>query len=385
MKPVPTPHSVAVVGRFPPPLDGQAVVTATLAGLLDRRGEGPYDVRRFNLSAPEGDVRADISRAARLGHYLSSGRRLRRWLAEAPPGPVLWPAVSPSLLGHLRDLATVLPACGDRPLYAIVHRGDFHRLFERAATRHTAPRLVRRVSGIVFNSPALAERCAAWVPEAKRPVVPNSIGPDVAASAEEAAARLADPPDGRPLRLLYLSGMIPTKGYLVVLDAVAELVRRGVPVEATFAGRWPDAGAERAFHARAEASGAARAVRHLGGVRDRDRVRRLYLAADLLLLPTTYPVEAQPLTIIEALSAGTPVVATPHASIPEMIGDGTSGLLVPPQDPVALADAAEAARPRWAALSRGARARFEAAFAPDAVRERWVRLLSSAARPSFRA
>lgn len=170
--------------------------------------------------------------------------------------------------------------------------------------------------------------------------------------------------------------MIPSKGYLAVLDAVAELVRRGTPVDATFAGRWPSESAERDFWTRAHASGAAPSVRHLGGVSDREAIRDLYLGADLFLLPTQYPIEAQPLTIIEALSAGTPVISTAHASIPDMIVDGKSGLLVAPK-PGPLADAIAAATEphRWRALSTEARARYESTFSPGAVRDAWTDLL----------
>ncbi|MEL6616771.1 MAG: glycosyltransferase [Bacteroidota bacterium] len=357
------------------------MVTRTLADLLDRERDGPLAVGRFSLTAPEGDVLSGASHGARLRHALGARGRLRDWVAARPPGPVLWPAVSPSPLGHLRDIGVVLPALGgEREIYAVVHRGDFHTLFQHPVTRWTASRLVRRVAGVVFLSEGLAERCSTWIPSAKRLVVPNTIGPDVEASPEAARTKAEREIGGRPLRLLFLSGMIPSKGYLVVLDAVAELLRRGVAVEATFAGRWPSAEAEQAFHARAEASGAARAVTHLGGVSDRAAVGRLFAEADLFLLPTTYPIEAQPLTILEALSAGTPVISTRHASIPEMIEDDTSGLLVAPEAGP-LADAVErAAEPeRWRALSQGARARYDAAFSPAAVRDRWLDLLASIA------
>ncbi|OZC03094.1 glycosyltransferase family 4 protein [Rubricoccus marinus] len=370
--------SVAIVGRFPPPLDGQAVVTRTLADLLDREHGGTLDVRRFNLSAPEGDQISDVSRGDRLKHYLGAGARLRTWASSLPAGPILWPSVSPSVMGHLRDVGTVLPALGrEREVYAVVHRGDFHTQFEHPLTRWTAPGLIRRLAGVVFLSHGLAERCAQWIPPEKRIVVHNTIGPDVEVPPEAARAKSERSVSGRPVRVLFLSGMIPSKGYLVVLDAIAELQHRGVEVEATFAGRWLSAEDERAFWTRAHAPGAARAVRHLGGVSDRAEIQRLYLDADFFVLPTTYPIEAQPLTIIEALSAATPVIATRHASIPEMIEDGVSGRFAAP-DANALADAVEASmEPNvWFALSRGARARYDAAFAPEAVRAQWMELLA---------
>ena len=371
------PPEIAVVGRFPPPLDGQAVATRTLAAVLaDAPGLG---VRRVNLSAPEADVRADASALRRAGHYLDARRRVREALADAPATPAVWTTISPKPLGHLRDLATVVSPLGRRrPLVAVVHHGDFHRLFESTVTRASARRLVRRLSALVFLSPCLAERCAPWVPPDKRAVIANTTAADThLPRAAFEAGRTVREPDA-PIRLLYLSGMIETKGYLLVLDAVAELHRRGVPVRATWAGRWTGPEAEAAFWARADRLGVRHLVRHLGGVSDRGDVRRLYLGADVFLLPTTYPTEAHPLTITEALNAGTPVVATAHASIPEMVEDGRSGLLVPPHDPGALADAVERLRPlgAWRAFSAAARERYETAFAPDVVRARWLDLLA---------
>jgi glycosyltransferase involved in cell wall biosynthesis len=46
-----------------------------------------------------------------------------------------------------------------------------------------------------------------------------------------------------------------------------------------------------------------------------------------------------PNVLVEAMAAGAPVVATPVSGIPELVAHGVNGLLVPPEDPAALADA----------------------------------------------
>ena len=56
-----------------------------------------------------------------------------------------------------------------------------------------------------------------------------------------------------------------------------------------------------------------------GGVSERSIIKEFLNRADAFVLPTYYPIEAQPISIIEALNSGTPVIATNHASIPEMI------------------------------------------------------------------
>ncbi|MEM1056575.1 MAG: glycosyltransferase family 4 protein [Bacteroidota bacterium] len=372
----PLPPDIAIVGRFPPPLDGQAVATRTLSDVLE---EIPgVRVHRVNLSAPEHDVRADESALRRLRHYLDARRHVREALADLPDAPVIWTTISPKPIGHLRDLAAVVfPLGSRRPVVAVVHHGDFQKLFENPVTRFSARRLVRRLSALSFNTPGLAERCAAWVPAPKRFVSPNTTAEDTHLSPVAFARDRTVRRPGDPIRLLYLSGMIPTKGYLDVLEAVGELHRRGTPVRATWAGRWTGPQPETEFWSRVDALGLRPVVKHMGSVNDRREVRRLYLHADVFLLPTTYPTEAHPLTIMEALNAGTPVVATPHASIPEMIEDGRSGLLAPPHNPSSLADAVEQLRPldTWQAFSAAARDRYMSTFAPDVVRDRWLGLL----------
>lgn len=60
---------------------------------------------------------------------------------------------------------------------------------------------------------------------------------------------------------------------------------------------------------------------------------------DVLLLPTTHPGEGYPAVIIEAFAAGIPVITTDWKSIPELVGNGERGILVPPSSPDRIAGA----------------------------------------------
>ena len=363
-----------VVGRFPPPLDGQTVATARLADLLD----GNRAVHRIDVGAPEGDHvvapgRGGIGRAL---HALGLRRRIARELEAAPGAPVLWPSISPSPLGHARDRLTVAPAVGRaQPLVGVVHRGDFARLFASPLTRASGRQLVHRLAAIVFLTESLAAACAEDVPDAKRVVIPNTISDDAIPARSTVEARWRARNADAPLRLLYLSALIPSKGYASVLNATAALHAEGVPVETTFVGRWESEQAERAFHQRIAALGLGSVVSVRGGV-GREAVGALHLGADLLVLPTTYPAEAQPLVVLEALAAGTPVLVSRHAGLPEMIEDGREGLFIRPDDPTDIADAARRAARDWLSLSRAARTRFERAYSPSVVRDRWLDLLA---------
>jgi glycosyltransferase involved in cell wall biosynthesis len=66
-------------------------------------------------------------------------------------------------------------------------------------------------------------------------------------------------------------------------------------------------------------------------------VRRLLRAADLFVLSSRW--EGQPLSMLEAMSEGLPVVVTSVGGIPEVVEHGVSGMIVPPDDAAALAAA----------------------------------------------
>ncbi len=77
--------------------------------------------------------------------------------------------------------------------------------------------------------------------------------------------------------------------------------------------------------------------RHFIFLGERRGMAQLYRAFDLFVLPSVS--EGMPLTILEAMNAATPVIATRVGGVPELVDDGETGLLVPPRDPDALAAA----------------------------------------------
>jgi glycosyltransferase involved in cell wall biosynthesis len=130
--------------------------------------------------------------------------------------------------------------------------------------------------------------------------------------------------DPGALEVLCLGRLVPDKGQVILLDAVAALRRDGSDARLTLAGDGPDRGA---LEAHAKALGVADAVRFVGAV-GQDRIRELYAAADVFCLPSF--AEGVPVVLMEAMACGLPVVTTRITGVPELVDDGRSGMLVRP-------------------------------------------------------
>ena len=101
----------------------------------------------------------------------------------------------------------------------------------------------------------------------------------------------------------------------------------------------------------------------------RDDLATIYGAADVVVVPSTQP-DPLPNSALEAAAAGCCVVASRVGGLPEIIRDGETGVLVPPDDPGALAGALAALADdpaRCAALGAAAAADVRARFAPEAL------------------
>jgi glycosyltransferase involved in cell wall biosynthesis len=137
-----------------------------------------------------------------------------------------------------------------------------------------------------------------------------------------------------PGRIMVTSSSdVPMKGVVPLLEAVAKL-RTERPVELVVIGRLKEGGRV----ARAvDRLGLASVVRCVSGISD-DALVALYAEAQVTAVPSLY--EGFSLPAIEAMACGVPLVATTGGALPEVVGaDGSTALLVTPDDPEALAAA----------------------------------------------
>ncbi len=170
------------------------------------------------------------------------------------------------------------------------------------------------------------------------------------------------------------------KGLDTLVDACALLHARGRRVRCEIVGYGEQ---HQALARRIEGAGLAGHVR-LAGKLARHEVLERYASASVFAQPSRIAADGDrdgiPNVLLEAMAMALPVVATRVSGIPELVRDGVNGLLVPPDDARALADAIERvlARPaRAAALGVAARTTVAERFDNDANLRTLVQLLES--------
>ncbi len=146
--------------------------------------------------------------------------------------------------------------------------------------------------------------------------------------------RVSPRPSGaRPFTALLVARMVPWKGVEVAIDAVARAEARGVRLRIIGGG---DPRYVESLRARVRSLGIDESVDFVGEVPS-ERVQNEFLDADVFVLPSIY--EPFGIVLVQAMSAGLPIVGSNVGGIPYVVDDARTGLLVPPRDPAALARA----------------------------------------------
>ncbi|WP_139173476.1 glycosyltransferase family 4 protein [Geodermatophilus telluris] len=139
----------------------------------------------------------------------------------------------------------------------------------------------------------------------------------------------------QPPRVLYVGLLTPRKGVVDLLTAARLLRERGVAHELWLLGGTPDEGPAAEAEVRAVLDADVRVL----GTRPPEQMPAAFADADVFCLPSWW--EAMPLSVLEAMAAGLPVVASDVGDIGRAVADGVTGYVVPAKDPDQLAAALE--------------------------------------------
>jgi glycosyltransferase involved in cell wall biosynthesis len=285
-----------------------------------------------------------------------------------------WPGIA-------RDLPLVLASrvsCAHRIIH--FHGSEPDRLEEpgRPVFKALSRTLVRGCDAVLLLSEQERVAWTRFEPRARFDVVLNPFVPPARSSRRETdeTGTEAQRSAGAEVTVLFVGRLIREKGVLDLIEAVRLIVDHGGSVTLLVAGSGPVA--DEAFE-RVQALGLGSHVGMLGHV-EGDELQRIYDQADLLALPT-YWAEGFPTVILEAMSAGLPVVTTRIRGAADCLIEGENVLFVPARHPEQLA-----ASLRRLADDAGLRARMGQAnrrkveeFEPAVVAVRYLEIVRKVA------
>ncbi len=257
------------------------------------------------------------------------------------------------------------------PCVVHMHGAEFETFYG------TAPQPIRRAVTHAFRR---AQRFvvlgSAWeryfvetvgIERARIVIVPNAV-PDPSPVPERPARHAC--------RLVFMGALVERKGLGELIEALADPWMSGLSWHLDVAGNGDPA----PWRQRASDLGITSRITFHGWL-DGAGAQRLFAASDVLVLPSR--AEGLPMVIIEAMAHGLAVIGTPVGTVEDAVTDGVNGLLVPPSDAEALADAltrvisdAELRR----RLGRAGRERFLAEFGIARLNDHLARVFQDALR-----
>lgn len=278
------------------------------------------------------------------------------------------------------DLLALIARRLDLPLFATFQGGDWQ---DSRLERFVRPRTLRAASGVICAAQTEAARLAKIYqlgPE-KVHAIPNPLDLSEWRLPDSTVARLAlDIPAGATVIGWHGRISMHAKGLDVLLAAWRTLRERRSEDDLRLLLVGTGASREE-LRQRIEEQAPAGIVWIDEYVLDRDRLRGYLAAADVYVFPSRH--EGSPVALMEAMACGFPVVAAAAPGVPDILGPGPAGVLVPGEDPEALATALAAlidSPQERARLAHAARQRAEEVFSLESVGRDLRRVIERAPR-----
>ncbi|HUT19411.1 MAG TPA: glycosyltransferase family 4 protein [Anaerolineae bacterium] len=208
----------------------------------------------------------------------------------------------------------------------------------RTLALHVQTPVAQRIEAALLHRSHKIAAVASWVAEALRPYGVDPAEVTVTGNGVEARFLVAPTVQGKEPTVLYVGRLASGKGLPELVSAARIVIDRHQDPALRFVlvGRGPllsrlchlvsEAGLQGRFDFRGDIP-----------VERRDELVRLYQRSSIFVLPSHH--EGMSTALLEAMACGLPVVSTAVGGAPEVVVDGENGLLVPPRDPKALAEA----------------------------------------------
>lgn len=241
--------------------------------------------------------------------------------------------INPDIVhAHLPSMGIAARLTSSIPVVYTEHNlAGSYRLPTRVANRLT----YRRNKVVIAVSEAVADSVRPWFSGSLR-VIPNGVSCHVNDSDAESARAELGISDSSTRLIAHVGNIRPGKGHELLIEAVSLIIARRPDVIVVSIGGEKHKGDLERVRALAKTAGVDQQLMFLGR---RPDALRFVAAADVFVNPSS--IEGLPVAVLEAMSLGTPVVATSVGGVPTIVQDEATGLLVGTGDAEKIAEGVE--------------------------------------------
>lgn len=318
---------ILFIAPLPPPIDGQT--KASEQALLALRSSG-HKISIVNTHRKRG---LSLSALSRLHRLFELPRIFIEILNRKSRVDAIYISLSESLLGNFKDILIYIILLGrlDKVTLHMLGGSGMSNLLKRGRFLSYINKLfMQRMRGVIVEGQTGLAIFGEHFNKKNIKIVPNFVDDYLLTDDCDVRNKF----DRKPLQILYLSNMIIEKGYLDLLDGFLSLpfeIRSNYRLK--FVGEFPEESDKNSFLKRINSYSD---IEYLGKFIDGEEKKRLYMSSHIFCLPTYYPYEGQPISILEAYATGCLVLTTRHGGIPDIFIDGDNGFFVDFKNPISI-------------------------------------------------
>lgn len=311
--------NILFIGSVPPPVTGQSLACKVLLDELVKL----HNVDVVNLS--KDSFKQGINSLNRVVEIMLIFVKV---FFKKQRADIIYFTISESVAGNIKDLIIYL-LCYRHLSKMVIHlhggSGFINIINSNNWLSYLNKLLIKRVGGAIVLGERHINNFSSCLPEDRIHIVPNFAEDYLFVTKDEITAKFADI---TPIRLLFLSNLLPGKGHNELLEAYCALEpekRRLFTID--FAGGFESDKDKQSFLDRISNY---EQIRYHGVVHGAVK-KKLFARAHVFCLPTYYPYEGQPISILEAYASGCAVITTDHSGILDIFTNNVNGYEVTKQ------------------------------------------------------
>jgi glycosyltransferase involved in cell wall biosynthesis len=309
---------ILFIAPIPPPINGQSKASKVL---LDALSINKHEISVINLR--KNSLKNGFSSFGRF--FVILDVLVKIW-KKRNNNDLIYLSLAESFLGNARDLL-IYTICYRSKHKIIVHMlggaGMKQILSRRGIQNFLNCFFIKKIGGVIVEGPENFKLFSKIIAQEKVHIVPNFAEDFLFVTDDQIAEKFFDI---NKINILYLSNLIPGKGYDELTDAfigLSEDFKNQINIK--YVGGFESSKAESQFLKKIESY---YGLSYLGKFIDGEMKKDLYLKSHIFCLPTYYPFEGQPISILEAYATGCVVITSNHSGIPFIFTHEKNGFMV---------------------------------------------------------